>query len=200
MERISALMDGELERDEVAKLIPGVKERGDLRDAWTTYHLIGEVLRGEANSVPSRAIVHAVAARLADEPTVLAPRRTVGESLRRIVLPSFAAAAAVAAVTWISLETQQGPGGGAVVAVPASHLMLPAAMMQQPSVLPDFALATHMSFPPPPSPTIQLPARRIDAYLLAHQEFSPSTTMQGLAPYVRTVTSGSANSGIVGDR
>lgn len=28
----------------------------------------------------------------------------------------------------------------------------------------------------------------VDDYLLAHQEFSPSTMMQGMAPYVRTVS------------
>jgi sigma-E factor negative regulatory protein RseA len=29
---------------------------------------------------------------------------------------------------------------------------------------------------------------RVDDYLLAHQEYSPSTMMQGMAPYVRTVS------------
>jgi sigma-E factor negative regulatory protein RseA len=40
------------------------------------------------------------------------------------------------------------------------------------------------------------PARRLDAvshrkvneYLMAHQEYSPSTAFQGVAPYVRTVS------------
>jgi sigma-E factor negative regulatory protein RseA len=31
-------------------------------------------------------------------------------------------------------------------------------------------------------------ANDVDDYLLAHQEFSPSTMMQGMAPYVRTVS------------
>lgn len=31
---------------------------------------------------------------------------------------------------------------------------------------------------------------RVDDYLMAHQEFSPSTVMQGMAPYVRTVSVG----------
>lgn len=30
--------------------------------------------------------------------------------------------------------------------------------------------------------------RQVDDYLMAHQEFSPSTVMQGMAPYVRTVS------------
>ena len=31
-------------------------------------------------------------------------------------------------------------------------------------------------------------ATRVDDYLMAHQEFSPITMMQGMAPYVRTVS------------
>jgi sigma-E factor negative regulatory protein RseA len=30
---------------------------------------------------------------------------------------------------------------------------------------------------------------RISEYLIAHQEFSPSTSIQGVAPYIRTVSS-----------
>jgi hypothetical protein len=29
---------------------------------------------------------------------------------------------------------------------------------------------------------------RISEYLIAHQEFSPSSALQGLAPYIRTVS------------
>ena len=47
MEQISALMDGELEHDEAAGLVPVLKQRVDLREAWSSYHLIGEALRGE---------------------------------------------------------------------------------------------------------------------------------------------------------
>lgn len=195
MERISALMDGELDHDDVAKLVSGVNERGDLREAWETYHLIGDALRGQANgSSGSISLVNSVAAQLAKEPTILAPRRASGGSVKRFALPSLAAAAAVATVTWVSLETQQAPIGPGV-AVPASHLILPAALTQQLHVLPEFAQASYPASTPTPSPPIQLPSRRIDAYLVAHQEFSPSTTMQGLASYVRTVTSDAADTG-----
>ncbi len=193
MERISALMDGELDRDEVARLIPGMNERDELREAWDTYHLIGDTLRGQP-SAPSR-VARTVAIQLAQEPTILAPRRATAGPVRRFVLPSLAAAAAVATVTWISLETQQAPTGPAV-AMPASQLVFPAAMTQPLNVLPAFAQVNYpASASPAASPAIQLPSRHIDAYLAAHQEFSPRTTMQGLAPYVRTVTAGAADTG-----
>ena len=72
------------------------------------------------------------------------------------------------------------------VVVPLSPIAEPAAFgsLVQP--------ATLASSPP----QIQLPSRPIDAYLEAHQEFSPSRTIQGLVPYARTVSAtGSPQSG-----
>jgi len=192
MERISALMDGELDGDETARLIPGVKERGELREAWDTYHLIGEALRGQASGVPG--IARTVAARLADEPTVLAPRRMAAGPFKRFVLPSLAAAAAIVSVTWVSLETQQSQNAP-VATIPASQMVLPVSMTAPSNALPDFAQDGPSAAAAQPAPQIQLVPRQIDAYLSAHQEFSPSTTMQGLAPYVRTVAASAAESG-----
>jgi len=192
MERISALMDGELDGDETARLIPGVKQRDDLREAWETYHLIGEALRGQASGAPG--IARAVAAKLAAEPTVLAPRRTAIGPFRRFALPSLAAAAAVASVTWISLETQQG-SSVPVAALPANHLVLPAVMTSPVNALPEFAQAPSAPAPQQSPVVMQFPTRHIEAYLAAHQEFSPSTTMQGLAPYARAVAASAVDTG-----
>ncbi|MCC6534562.1 MAG: sigma-E factor negative regulatory protein [Burkholderiales bacterium] len=189
MERISALMDGELDRDEAAGVLPDLRKRNDLREAWATYHLISDALRGDA--CVDCGIASAVATRLAKEPTVLAPRPGSSGFGKRWALPSLAAAAAVATVTWMSLETQQGTANGPI-AVPASHLLVPAMGIQAQNPLADFAQTAHIPNSSSVVPPIQLPVREFDAYLMAHQEFSPSTAIQGLAPYVRTVTSGPA--------
>ena len=45
--------------------------------------------------------------------------------------------------------------------------------------------------PPPavlPQPVPAANRTLVNEYLMAHQEFSPSTTLQGVAPYVRTVS------------
>jgi sigma-E factor negative regulatory protein RseA len=180
MERISALMDGELDRDDVARAVQGVKERSELGEAWSTYHLIGDVLRGERGAVPQ--LLPAIRAKLADEPTVLAPKKKRVESLRRLVLPSLAAAAALTAVTWMSLVTQQG---ATTTASPVAEVIVPATSAPPSSVVATLIQPTYTSASIPP---IQFPSRRIDAYLQAHQEFSPSRTIQGLAAYARTVS------------
>jgi sigma-E factor negative regulatory protein RseA len=195
MDKISALMDGELARVEAARLVAGLREgdaeRNALRETWTTYHLIGEALRGEP--CPDCGVVQSVAKRLQQEPTVLAPRRLPDDFGRRWGLPSLAAAAAVASVSWMAFQTQQVDVGP--TAIPASHMVVPAVAVQSSIPLPEYSQSVHLpgqsSLPAP----IQFSARELDAYLRAHQEFSPSTTLQGLAPYVRTVTSGAVETG-----
>jgi len=41
---------------------------------------------------------------------------------------------------------------------------------------------------PTPQSIAAGPSRAVNDYLTVHQEFSPSTTMQGLQPYVRTIS------------
>jgi sigma-E factor negative regulatory protein RseA len=59
---------------------------------------------------------------------------------------------------------------------------------------PDLAQAPNTTSPtavPAPSATLaSVPSEgRMNEYLIAHQEFSPSTEIQGLAPYIRGVSS-----------
>jgi sigma-E factor negative regulatory protein RseA len=190
MEQISALVDGELDRDEVARVVRGMKEQEELRDAWSTYHLIGEALRGER--CLDGKVVQAVVARLDQEPTILAPRRSLVDSARRLALPSMAAAAAVATLAWIGLQTLEGPPSPSISS-PMAELAVPEAMTPQTNALVD--LVQPVSLTTPPSPSIQFPSRNIDAYLQAHREFSPSKTMQGLVSYARSVSAGTTESG-----
>jgi len=101
----------------------------------------------------------AICARLDAEPTVLAPRRrSAAEKLRWTVLSVAASVAAVAFVGWMAL-----PGG-------------------QP-VAPQIAAVSATDAKPVPVAA----GEGAKDYLLAHQRYSPSNAMQGVAPYVRTV-------------
>lgn len=194
METISALMDGELDQEDAASLIPALKQREDLRETWAAYHLIGDALRGQ--HCGDCGVAGVVAAQLSREPTVLAPRSARSGSTKRWALPSLAAAAAVATVTWMSMETQQG-GAGPQITVPAGqflttghNVLMPTVATATGSPIQEITEAAGPYTPAnPPAPPIQFSGRELQPYLMAHQEFSPSTTIQGLAPYVRTVTS-----------
>ena len=156
-ENLSRLMDGELEPSEVDSVCAALK-RADAVATWTCYHMIGETLRG--TPVAAVAVREAFAARLATEPTVLAPRARPPSS--GLVTWGFAAAATVAAVTvvgWTAMSVVGDPPAAVAKAGEASAI---SAARVRPSTIPA-------------------------DYLLAHQEYSPATAMQGVGPYIRAV-------------
>jgi sigma-E factor negative regulatory protein RseA len=99
-------------------------------------------------------------AQLDAEPTVLAPhRRSAAENVRRIVLSAAASVAAVVFVAWMALPGLQ----------PDTRQVVAKAEVKQVR-------------------QVAVPAGEgAQDYLLAHQRYSPSNAMQGVAPYVRTV-------------
>ena len=122
-ERISALMDGELADDAVAHELTLLRGSGESRQAWNTYHLIGDALRGDV----SPSIAERVSAQLAAEPTVLAPkpiREPAHHSFVRYALSAAAGVAGVALVVWTAAPvlnpTPAQMAAAAVRAVPAS--------------------------------------------------------------------------------
>ncbi|MEZ9301855.1 RseA family anti-sigma factor [Vibrio breoganii] len=65
-EKISALMDGE---SIDLGLISEVENEKDAQQTWQNYHLIGDVMRGDAPDNPNWDIASRVALALEDEPT-----------------------------------------------------------------------------------------------------------------------------------
>ena len=157
-DRISALMDGELDDKSASELIGSLAHGSEHADAWREYHVIRDAMRGTAPL--SEGFSARVAWKLADEPTVLAPKRTQpgrSDSPRWFTLSAVAASfAAVALVGWLAFAPQS-PAPAPVVAKAA----------EKPVIVP-------------------MPSSAND-YLLAHQGFSPRVSLQGMAPYVLTV-------------
>ena len=156
-ENLSAWMDGELSGDEARPLPPQLKRDAGLRSDWDCYHLIGDALRG----VHGQDLCAKICARLDAEPTVLAPqRRGTAEKLRWFALSAAASVAAVAFVGWMALPgVQQDAPRIAAAPTPVAE----------------------------PVPVAVAAGEGAQDYLLAHQRYSPSSAMQGVAPYVRTV-------------
>lgn len=93
MEKISLLMDDELDEQDASRLCGALREdaNGTQAQAWRTFHLIGDCLRDEGVSSPD--FLRRVNAALAEEPVVLAPRRPWGRRSLRQAVPLGAAAA-----------------------------------------------------------------------------------------------------------
>lgn len=97
--------------------------------------------------------------RMQGEPTVLAPHgRAVTQKIRTFALSAAASLAAVGVVVWMSLQI--------------GHEAAPQMAMQQNGLRPA---------------SVQIKSKSND-YLVAHQEFSPSTDMNGGAYYIRNVS------------
>ena len=160
-EEISRLMDGELD-DVPVDHVYGDLKRPDGMATWVCYHMIGDALRGGCPVAPGFS--KRLSARLAAEPTVLAPRAVPS----RPVTYAWAAAAGIAAVAlvgWVAFSTLQ----------------------PEPAV---FARAGEAIGARGPG----LPARAVPAdYLRAHQEYSPTMQIQGVGPYINAVATPAAD-------
>ena len=165
-ERLSALIDGELQRSDCQAHLGRLRTDADLRRAWDAYHLIGDALRGHVGA----DLTDRVVARLQEEPTVLAPQRKV-TAARRLAWYAMSAAASVAAVTLVVLtassgwraEPQLAAGTETVASGPVTTGLPPTDAM--PLVI----------------------GAEVENYLLAHQPYSHASAMQGIVPYARTV-------------
>jgi len=76
LERLSAMVDGEVEGAGVERLCAAWREQPAARASWHAYHLIGDVLRSEDLSSDAKRdaeFLRVVRERLAKEPVVLAP-------------------------------------------------------------------------------------------------------------------------------
>jgi sigma-E factor negative regulatory protein RseA len=185
--RISALMDGELEQQEAPVALKALAADGEARDAWRTYHLISDALR--ETRLLSGDFAQQVAARLALEPTVVAPGRLAPQpqGVRWLALSAAASVAAVALVGWLAFAPQQDPAS-------APQLARAPQAGAQVSSAPQPASASQPALASPPAPAAQKEAAQVappssaDDYLLAHQTYSPRNSLQGVAPYVRTVS------------
>jgi sigma-E factor negative regulatory protein RseA len=162
-EKLSALIDGELQGDGLHAHLGRLRADPELRSAWDTYHLIGDVLRGQI----SPAIADRVVARLREEPTVLAPRPQRRSPLGRLGWYAMSAAASVAAVALVVWTASPG-------------------WRAEPQLAGDPAAAT-IATPAPVTLVSSVPPAEVANYLLAHQPYSHASAMQGIAPYGRSV-------------
>lgn len=102
-DQISALMDDELDPEASEHLFEALTKDSEYYACWSTYHLIGDSLRGTPQFSPD--FHQRLMQRIAAEPTVLAPRRKI--TVKRTHLMSVAASvAAVMFVGWMVLQQQ----------------------------------------------------------------------------------------------
>lgn len=169
MDKISEWMDGELSEHETRVQVERIKGHAELRNCWGTFHLIGDVMRGEP--ALSDEFERKIAKRFAAEATVLAPRTPAIRRFATYTLSAAASLSAVALVGWMAFfnnPLSPAPEATQASLTPPTPAVLPSASEPQLASVPSDGT--------------------MNEYLMAHQEFSPSSEIQGVAPYIRSVS------------
>lgn len=169
-EKLSALLDGELSREELQQALKEIAANDELSARWSRYHLLRDVLRQELNQVAPADLSRSIAAQLEGEPTVLAPRRLptrsrVMQMVTGAALAASVAAVAIVGVRWMAPDDVSAPQYVAAVEN-ADYLRTTATRWQ--------SVPTDVE-------------ENLNAYLVEHSEFSPTSSMNGVMSYVRFV-------------
>lgn len=171
-EKLSAFMDDEFHPE----VLDTLKQDEEARGRWTRYHLIRDMLSGHAEAIPSSDFAGRVSAALRDEPTILRPaRKAVGHTLKQVAGMAIAATVATVAV----LTVQQS--GVNDVGQPSSTVI---ASNPDNSVSGVQVVSTN----PVSQPMDQQVQSKLSSYLINHNEYSASSRMQGMLPYMRIVS------------
>ncbi|HJW53315.1 MAG TPA: RseA family anti-sigma factor [Burkholderiaceae bacterium] len=180
-ETLSSLMDGELDPEQAAALIAALCADDELRAEWIAFHLAGDALRStEVASAHSSSFCMSVAAAIAREPAIVAPRPWMrhGARLRRYILPGLAVAASAAVISFVAVPLLRNANTPALVQ---------AAAVQPPSAAvvttehPDELAARRAA-------ATVANARALQAYLAAHRELTTGAAFPRATPYLRTAT------------
>jgi len=194
-EQISALMDGELERDETRFLLKRLPADHQLAARWSRYHIARQALRRQDIVGLSAGFANAVMARLdVEQPGV--QQRGVNGWLRWGAGGAIAASVAVAALVATRPVGESSPGAGPSVARIVAQQGAPI------SVAPVAASATYPGdFRPPllapKAPVDASPVSlgtdisqpmtidpRMQSYLIRHYQAAGAGGQSGLVPYV----------------
>lgn len=166
---VSALVDGQLEGDDLARGLQALASDPQAREAWQAYHLIGDVLRQPALAAGMHAadFVGRLSQRIAQEPL---PRPQLPEQPAAVAHPSLRAAANDSVFRWKLVA-----GLASLAAVVAVGWNVVGAQFTP--MLPQLAGGTIA--PSANGPMLRDP--RLDEMLQAHRQLGGATALQATA-------------------
>jgi sigma-E factor negative regulatory protein RseA len=162
-EKLSLLLDGELDKEESLKLLDLIETDAEAGKRWRRYCLIREALRSTGGLLPDGRFVERVGVALADEPTILAPPKHKIRIREKAVTAALAASLAMVAVLVGKSLTDYVPPGSS-------------------NLLAQVQLGPNSTELVPVDPDFQ-------DYLVLHNETAYLAGAQGMLPYVRLVSS-----------
>ena len=190
-QQLSALMDGELERDQVRFLLRRMPGDAELSGCWQRWHVAGDCLRGQGTAPLRGDFARRIAQALDAE-------ATPGHGFGGVALKcagGFAVAASVAVAALLAVNPGAGPEPHApstptLAQQPATPIPAPAAEVapspyREQDLRPPLRLDAQMVSAGDVSPFAVRIDPRIESYLVRHNE---AVGNQSFAPYATLVT------------
>jgi sigma-E factor negative regulatory protein RseA len=183
-EQLSTLVDDELtDHDAVLERVAADPE---LKARWSRYHLMRDVITGHIPDQPVGDIANRVSQALEQEPAIFAPvhkRKRDKKQLPFILkqVGGLAIAATVSAVAVLTVQQTQDE----TPAIPTEI-----AAVQQPQTQPQLQSqpAAQVRYVTDTSGLDTAVQSKLSGYLVNHNEYSVTGNMQGVLPYMRSVS------------
>jgi sigma-E factor negative regulatory protein RseA len=194
-ERVSALVDGELEMRSTVKIVDVLVESSELQRHWSRYHLVRDVLRSKIYPDDRSELCERVRQCLMDEPAHFPTQRRISGRWRGALKPigGMALAASVALVAIVAVRSMgEAPEQPATAQAPSTQApSMQVAANRLPAVRPVSA-NSEAQFQPAALKRLQwntsepAVANRLNGYLVSHSEHQGGP-IRGLHPYARIV-------------
>lgn len=185
-ERISSLLDGELDEQERLQTLTALERNPELRNRWERYHLASDAIRHSLPPGIDTGFAARVMQALDAEPTVLAPPPAKAVTQPVPLTKRFAGVAVAASVAMVAVLGVQTLNRDASLSSPQQMAQVPAVNMGNKAVV---QVAEN-----PSNPTLSAPAQafhhfdpRLNKYLVDHNQLATRAGFQGVMPYARIV-------------
>ena len=185
--QLSALKDGELDRDAARFLCSRLANDEVLRDQWSRWHLIGDALNQRHSAMLGNGLAQAVAQAIANDAT---PRRQLGPTLVRWAAGSaIAASVALMALMVVPLNGDSvGPVGG-LASQTGSSQVAPSVLTEndlRPQLAPVAqSVSQHESIALPPAVRVD---PLVDGWVLRHNAVLAQPSDATFVPYLPLVS------------
>jgi sigma-E factor negative regulatory protein RseA len=197
-EELSALMDGELERDQTRFLLKRMAGDAEAAARWTRYHVARQALRRQTTLALAPNFADAVMARIEIEP---AARASGPAWLRLGAGGAIAASVAVAALMLTRPAVDNGSGPAPLAARGASPQIAAVAVSPAAATSAPQAASFRPPMLAPNAPVDTAPASfgadyvepvaadpRLQSYLIRHYQAAGAAGQSNLVPYVLLAT------------
>ncbi|MCU7815663.1 MAG: sigma-E factor negative regulatory protein [Candidatus Thiodiazotropha sp. (ex Rostrolucina anterorostrata)] len=179
LERLSALVDDEISENEIPGEINKLTKNQATLDVWSRYHLIGDAMRSELGQLHNTDMASVISQRLENESVVLAPRALKRSTpTRKHAISGLAVAGSLTAVAVVLAPQMINPGSSETPPQTVVSNQLP----ENKTV---YLVQDGTRWELLKKPKVE---SRLNAYLVNHQDLSPSSNIKGIMPFATFVS------------